>query len=359
MNKQKYTRYWAFLIMAIVAITVFIFPGTVTANAQSSGISINPFESIIMNVTPGQTLTHRMTITIGDDAKAIDMTVDPMGYGFVNGSPKALPAAQDTSPYSARTYISLDQNNFHLEPGVSQTVTATITIPQDVGPGGRYAIIYFHQQIPVDQSGAGSITSINIPVLLTIQDSKILNTAKISGIAFAKGSYQEIDIFTVFENTGNHHFKPKCTVAISDPGNNILTTIETPLIPASIIPKSSTQIMAAFGPQTPLAPGVYTVQSKLMLEDGTLLDTADGSFTIGLAGLVVPTSTTATQGSASSGSTTDGASFSGGKIPTGTVSELTETNSTNWLAIISAASGVVIIGLVLVLIIILRRRSIK
>lgn len=268
-----------FLSLAMVAVILCLSLMAIPASANY-GISLTPFESIKADVTPGETLTHQMKLTLGKQDQAIDIAVDVMGFGSsLDGSPQAIEAVQDTSPYSARSFISVDKRSFHLEPGESQDIIATIAVPANVGEGGRYAIIYIHQQQPGGGVGAGSLSAFNIPVLLTISGSTLVRTGKITEITAGKAlSGQPVDIFTKFQNTGNYHLKFKGEVTISDSQGKALDTIYTTLTPSSIIPGGTVKLTTTFTPKGELPLGVYSVNSKVMLEDDTVLDQASGNF---------------------------------------------------------------------------------
>jgi hypothetical protein len=271
-----------FLSLAAAAVLLCLSLAAVPASA-SSGMSLTPFASITADVTPGETLTHQMTLTLGDQDQAVDMAVDVMGFGIsLDGSAQAIAAVQDTSPYSARSFISVDQGSFHLAPGGSQNITATIVVPADVGAGGRYAIIYFHQQQPAGGAGgAGSLSAFNIPVLLTIKGSTLIHTGKISAVSAGKAlTGQPVTILTNFQNTGNHHFKVQGQVTVKNAQGQTLDTLAIPLTASSILPGATIQLQAAIPASGALAAGSYTADSKVMLEDGTLLDEASGTFAV-------------------------------------------------------------------------------
>jgi hypothetical protein len=77
-------------------------------------------------------------------------------------------AAQDVSPYSARSFITIDKSLVHLTKGFSENVTATIRIPSNVGVGGRYAIVYIHSA-PIGGGTTSIVTAITVPILITIK----------------------------------------------------------------------------------------------------------------------------------------------------------------------------------------------
>jgi hypothetical protein len=233
------------------------------------------------DVVPGESYIHKMTISSRETDPAMDILVDVRGLGMSpEGICQAVSASEDASPYSVRRFISLDKNSFHLEPGDSEEVMATIDIPEDVGAGGRYAVILVHTQ-PTGEGQIGAISAINTLVYLTIKDSQLVREGEITELTASEAiSGQPIDIATVFDNTGNHHFKVKGEVTVKDTQGKVLDTIHIPVTPSSVVPSLPRQLKATFIPQGELPLGNYTVHSKVMLGDGSVLDEASDSFEV-------------------------------------------------------------------------------
>ncbi|MBA7693373.1 hypothetical protein ES703_101954 [subsurface metagenome] len=187
---------------------------------------------------------------------------------------------RDLGEYSARDFITIDNPSFHLEPGESQDVTATINVPLEVGEGGRYAIISIAQK-PVAVAGISSLVAIEAPVCLTIIDSQLIHEGEITEVSASEViSGKPVSIFITFKNNGNHHFKFKGEVTVSDAQGEVLDTIYTAVIPSSVIPSMSKKLKADFIPEKELPSGVYFIKARVMLEDGTVLDEASGSFEV-------------------------------------------------------------------------------
>jgi hypothetical protein len=232
-------------------------------------------------VTPGQTFTHTMQVSIASSDPAIDMEVRVFGLAQdLKGTYVLLDAAHDTGLYSVRKFVAVDQSSFHLEPGGFQSLTATIQVPQDVGDGGRYAIINVATKAS-GSSGLGIITAANIPVFLTVKGSQITQTGKITGLSTNGGSGgQPINILTNFQNTGNHHFKVKGQVTVKDARGQTVGDFAIPLTNSSILPGMTRQLQTSLKTTEALSDGTYSMDAKVTLEDGTLLDQSTGPFKI-------------------------------------------------------------------------------
>ena len=270
-------RYVVAGILIAGLVLPFVFAPLALANP---GLRISGAK-LIADVAPGQTITHTMTISIMDADPPLDMLVDVTGFGqSLEGAPQVLEDSEDISPFSARSFITLDATSFHLDPGDSQQVTATICIPQDVSAGGRYALIDIRSQ-PIGEGSVGVVTAVAVPIALTIKGSELIHEGKITEVSTSDAtSGQPVDIFTTFQNTGNHYFKIKGEVTVSDASGETLDTISLPLTASSVMPTLLRQLKATFIPEGELLLGVYSVKSRVMLEDDTVLDEAAGSFEV-------------------------------------------------------------------------------
>jgi hypothetical protein len=269
------------ILICTCLLSLLSLPIPALASADS-GLSIVPFESIKADIASGDSIVHKMKLQLGSQDQAMDVAIDVMGYGLsLDGNIQTISPAQDTSLFSSRSFISLSTSSFHLDPGQSNEFDVTVSVPADTANGGMYAIIYIHQQKPTGSGSTGTISAFNIPVLITVKDSNLTHTAKISNVGTSSiSSGKPVDILTTFQNTGNHHFKVKGEVTVTDCTGKILDTLYESLTPSSIIPTMSRQLKATFVPDGELPLGTYSLKSKIMLEDGTILDEATGSFEV-------------------------------------------------------------------------------
>ena len=108
---------YALIILAILAIAPTGAIGVLGAKYMGS-------------IAPGASDTHVLTINVGAGEEATDLIVEVAGFGQNSGGVYSpLDAAIDISPYSARSFITLDKSSVHIEPGKSEIVKATINVP--------------------------------------------------------------------------------------------------------------------------------------------------------------------------------------------------------------------------------------
>ena len=276
--KKLHRRYLGVLTLAIIALVAATLP--VCAVSANPGLQVEG-ALLVEDVSPGQTITWPMVVSISSADPATDIVVQVMGLTQTpDGVNQDISVSEDTSQYSALSFISVDKNSFHLDPGASDTVTATIQIPQNVGNGGRYAMINISEQSP-GGPGTHYVSGVDVPVVLTITGSQLTQTGKITGIntgTITNG--QPVDITTTFQNTGNIHYKVEGSVTVTNDQGVTLENIPVPIIATSIIPGISRDLEAIYTPSGSLPPGTYDINSQIMTSDGNVLNESTSSFTI-------------------------------------------------------------------------------
>lgn len=230
-------------------------------------------------VKPGSTVSFPMTVSIKANDDPTDIQVDVLGFGQgMDKSYTPLKPADDISPYSARSFITVDNSSIHLEPGASKTITAKISVPANVGQGGRYALIYIHA---LPGQGKSVTTAIIVPVMLTISgtsptDAGSIVDLSISGITQG----QPISVVTTLKNTGNYHYyKTVNSVDVRDATGNVMGNGSTEPSIFAIIPGNTIKYATSLT-LNDLPSGMYTVTSRVLLESGVVLDEKTTTFTI-------------------------------------------------------------------------------
>ena len=260
------------------------------SSVSALGVTGSKFMS---TMEPGSMTTHTITLDIEGATEPLDVQVDVMGFlNGPDGAYRTVNAAEDTSPYSARSYITLDRTQVHITPGTPEAIRATISVPENAGSGGRYALIYIHSAVQ-GQKTFGFISAVAVPVMITIADSEIIETGTITGVSVGEiTTGQPFVVTTGFRNTGNHHYYGiKDTVVISGSQGVIATESMEPTAWA-VIPGSTVNLKIPI--KTPLPVGAYTVQSTVTKDDGTILDSKTVNFDVATPFTPPPTSTTIT-----------------------------------------------------------------
>ncbi len=231
------------------------------------------------SVSPGQVITT--VINVGDTtAEPMDVAVDIDGMGnYLSGTIMAVTPENDVSPYSARGFVTASPTSFHLEPGQSQNVNVTISVPYDVGDGGRYAIIFI-RTIP---SGTGVVfaTAVAAQVMLTVQNSNLIITGDITSLNLSEPKSEQLfSIAATVGNTGNYHYKLLFKGNIKDNLGQVVGEAWQTDSTYNLIPTFAQQMDVAFNISRELAPGVYTAQVDAYTTDGVFLDSSTIEFAL-------------------------------------------------------------------------------
>ena len=223
------------------------------------------------------------TISVADTTtEPMDIGIEIKGFGnSLSGPLQPLDPEQDISPYTARAWVSASPSSFHLEPGQSQTVTVMVQAPPDnIGDGGRYAIVYIHNN-PSGTSGISFITAIAAQVILTIENSNLIITGDITSLEIPQAvSEQLLSATTVIQNTGNYHYKIACNGTVKNSLGQVVGVSWPTDSVYNLIPTFSRQIAVPLNISQELTPGTYTLDAAAYTQEGVLLDTASKTFVI-------------------------------------------------------------------------------
>lgn len=225
---------------------------------------------IALEIGPGTTSIVPIALVIpsGEQADSFILSVAGLGQQPLDGTYTDLDASSDTSPYSARTFISLSGNDVRIQPGERAVINATIAVPADARDGGRYAVIAIHP------SGSGqpvTTTDMLVPVLLTIKGGNSTGTGEISGLDFSTAeSGAGLRIGTTFQNTGNYHLSGLInTVTVTDSKGTLVARSTTKPLLMAVIPGQEVRFDLSIGYDLP--DDAYILTSRIEKQDGSLL----------------------------------------------------------------------------------------
>lgn len=275
----------AFLIAFLLAIVSTVLLAD-TAYSQP-GIKVSG-ALVEIEVNPGVTYLHSVKVTNNPASPPLNIVVTAGGFGYaLNGAYHSLAETEDLSPYSALGYITeIDKPSFHLDPGQSTEVSVRIHVPEDMPEGSRYAMIHI-ESLPLGTSGVGYVVAADVPIKLTRVRSNLSRTGRITEVMVPEVlPGKPIQVSTILENTGNHHYKAHNDVIVTDSSGQVVAVASSGLTSSDIIPPFSRQFdtFPLWNGRSPELPeGTYHVQSRVFLEDGTLLDEATTDFTVRFA----------------------------------------------------------------------------
>jgi len=233
------------------------------------------------SLQPGESFSHTVKLKI-------DLTDNPMNfsvavYGVRQGQDGYIQInadGEDNYIYSAKPFINVSPSNFHLEPGGSQDIIITGTVPTDIKGGGRYAMVYAES----NSTGSGKIAvklAAQLPVTITVLGKETNNSGEITDFSFEKPySVKNKNISFIFTNTGNYHYKVKVDSLLKDKAGTTLANTTKPLSFYPVMPLFSMIFMTSLVPQDKLVPGAYYVEVKVRQEDGTVLASKEVKFKV-------------------------------------------------------------------------------
>lgn len=263
--KIKFTKQILIALVLAVALTAIV-AAPVLAGLRVTNAKLE------QTVSPGQAFTY--VINVGDNTDApMDIAVDIDGMGnYLGGSVMAVTQENDSSPYSARAFVTASPARFHLEAGQSQNVNISVSVPANVGDGGRYAVVLI-RTIPTGGTGIGISTAIAAQILLTIQGSNMIITGDASSLNLSvPKSEQKFSIAATVNNSGNYHYKLSFGGTIKDNLGQVVGTAWQTNSSYNLIPAFASQTDVAFNISRELTPGMYTAQVDAYTTKGVFLD---------------------------------------------------------------------------------------
>jgi P pilus assembly chaperone PapD len=232
------------------------------------------------DISPGEAISKAIEISTNSDDKPTNFTIQLFDLGqTIQGI--NIPAEDGTvGQYSAASFLKASPANFRLEPGASQTVLVEGTVPKDVGSGSRYAMISVRTVDTKKGKKVGSNVGISlesdIPIVLSITDSELIQTGKITDLKAEEPiSASQINASITFKNTGNTHYKAKAKAELMDEKGNLAAEAETKISFSSIVPSFSHLFELSLKPGAKLEPGTYKLSGTVVMDDGTVLDTME------------------------------------------------------------------------------------
>jgi hypothetical protein len=214
-------------IISLISAVVLLFMVPVSSLGATPSLGLIGPGTITANVNSGTITNYPLNVANIEQSA----TVSVAGLGQQNsGIPYAVTPTQDFSPYTARSWVSVNRSILEpLTPGQSQPVVVTIDT-RSVSPGEYYAAVLI-------QSGTGVIQSILVPIFVTV-DSNLINITRsgtiasldVSGPYGAATSGDPITFTANFINTGNCKIEgANLKVVVRDAGGNSIWESSTPI----------------------------------------------------------------------------------------------------------------------------------
>jgi hypothetical protein len=265
--------YHGVLILALLLAAIF-------AAAPAAALKVEGAK-IMLDVKPGTTYIFPMAVSIKPDDPPSEYAIDVLGFSqsIDAGSYEGIQPSEDVSPYTARSFISVPFSTVLLQRGERKEFNATIRVPENVGDGGRYAVILIHPAA-TGTGQASFATAVLVPVMLTVEGSNLVETGQITSVTVGDViAGKPIIVSTTLKNTGNHHYYSAINeLSVKDSSGQVVASAKSDPFSRAVIPTNSVRFDTPLTLGLPI--GTYTVVSRMILEDGTPLDEKSATFTM-------------------------------------------------------------------------------
>lgn len=203
---------------------IFLLAGTLltglastnTATAADFSVTVLP-SFLVLNTKPGETVTGSVRIQNNGTSTnhlAVDLLKIKPSTTSDNGQlGLELVAAND----EFRSWVSFDTSILEIDPGRSQTVNVTITVPEHAALGYYYALALkdTDQVSGEDNTVVTGVTA--VPILLEVVVSQAERSLTIVDFSATRRLYDFLPVtfMVTLKNTGNVHLAPRGNIFIN------------------------------------------------------------------------------------------------------------------------------------------------
>lgn len=223
----KSFRWWG-TVAVIAAVLISSLSFTVhSAGAQAQ----DPQQSITMSpsakkyqLNAGQVKSDTLTV-LNDGQTAYDFTMYATPY-WIKDSSYQPDFSSDNPRADAYAWISFEKSRYHAEPRETITIPYTITVPEDVAPGGHYAIVFAEVQ-PPEGTDANLVIKKRVGTIVyasTTGDVQLAGKTTSLSVPWFQPAAPMAAHATV-ENTGNSNFTVTTKLTVSDIFGNVKADI--------------------------------------------------------------------------------------------------------------------------------------
>jgi hypothetical protein len=245
-RKKTFKRVGISILVGVSAFALFVLAGNpkaVTAQEEEAlGVRISP-PILEIEVNPGETYSDLLKVENLNDAD--DVTLYPSVMTFQargeEGGKEFVEPEEGDEAYSLARWVNISTEELTLEPLEKIVLPFTISVPENVEPGGKYAAILLSNQPDVPVTG----TQVSLG-----GKSGAIVLARIGGDVEEKGSivefstddnfynYTPVQFTSLFRNTGNVHLKPTGKIEIKNTWGTVVDEIPVNESLANILPQS-------------------------------------------------------------------------------------------------------------------------
>ncbi len=214
--------------------------------AQEAGISIAPLK-IDELVNPGEVLEKTIKVTnLFDSAQTFYFSAADFKAGDESGKAILVSPGSEEGPFLS-SWLNLPREGISFKAGEKKEISFTISVPEEVGPGGYYGAVILGTSPPKLELGEGGRTAgiaighqATTLVILQVAGDAI-EDALVQEFSTDKNFYSapfKINFLTRVKNLGNVHIKPHGLIEIKNMLGKKIATIEVNDLGANVLPDS-------------------------------------------------------------------------------------------------------------------------
>lgn len=222
---------WRLSSLALLPLLATLFL-QVAAAAQTTGIALAVAPSLVeIKATPGGTGSQEITV-YNDSESAFQVAASIGQYKT------ALP------DNSAEKWLKVEPQLFNLTGGQNRTVKVTISVPEGLQSGGRYAQVIFTSRVD-SVSGTGVSARLGVPFLITVEGTgPLTRQANISRVIPLLQDSGNVSFLVNASNSGNLHIVTSGKTEVTDKDGTTVGILDIPESTA-ILPSTSEMLASA------------------------------------------------------------------------------------------------------------------
>lgn len=204
---------------------------------QANAIAISPVK-FELSANPGDSIQNILRV-YNDTTEPVLVSVNVDNFSPTGEAGQVV--IDENTPdtgFSLKSWITLNQSSFTLEPRASQTVEFTIAVPQNAEPGGHYGSI-LASIAPVDAvtgGGVGIAQRVGALLLLDVAGEVTEKMYIAEFVAPEFSEYGPVDLTLRLKNDGSVHLKPRGYITITNMFGKEAGTIDIPQ--TNVLPQS-------------------------------------------------------------------------------------------------------------------------
>jgi len=241
-----------------VLILLALFGLSAGPTGATIGLNVDPPKREF-TVAPGTSLTDAITVRNSGDGRtsfvvaAMDLSLTKSGEAVFSDVGK--------SPRGFGAWIRVNPTEFELEPGQSQVVRFTVTVPKEAS--GSYQAVVFFRTRPEKSAAMGSMVSAQVGSVLVLHViGNVLIKGDLVGMAIAPyHPGKPVEVALTIKNEGNWLLRPKGKVSIKDAGGKTVGEAEVNQDGGAVLPGAEREFRSRWNGQ--LTAGSYTVEAVL------------------------------------------------------------------------------------------------